>query len=559
MTSTSTTSSKKRARDLVFENEPDDDEVCFPDTKRITLVTGFLDLPDDVIGIILGSLNLETVLKCRLVCKQLCQSVLNESTFAVQCKVPLKLRNSQRMLPRFPRFKKAVSLFKVVGVDSRHLDRVCVLLAEIPKLSVRFEQIKVECLDLSKLANLRCLSMLKLKTLSTVKWSSTLSLPSSGPGPACEAHDELPFFRAMKYKQCPLFSLSSPLALSHLKILHLSDTLLSSLTDNLLPPSLEGLIIDNCTSLTTVDLRCLPCLTMLVVVSCPVLQSVQLPSANTLSTVEISSCGNLVSIDMSMCSNLQFAQIHHCASLRSLLFPQSSHMQRLVLCCLDLFSLDLRGLVNLTSLRLQECHNLPVVDLYNVSKLVSCHITFCSGMRTLDFSANRQLEQLVVTHCPVTTLSVKKLDKLRNLSVEHLPDLATLDVGDLSSLYGARFVHCHRLSSLLFSTHAHLLNLHIHACALQTIDLTRLTALLTLAVCDCPILTLLNIHSISTLRTIVIKHCNALRSLDLSNLIVLQNVEFNCVNLLGSVTTRNANLRAIAIVKNCPVLRLRHE
>ncbi len=341
---------------------------------------------------------------------------------------------------------------------------------------------------------------------------------------------------------------------SSLTTLMLKGTAITSLDLNSQNPSLQSLNVDNCTSLTYLDLtRSTESTTFnsLAVTGCTALKTLNLYNCKGITTLDTTTLIALEEL------NLTYSGVTTVnGSASTVDFSQNLNIKRIYLNGVNSFAgFDVSDNMLLEEFALSDNSNVMTLDFSSNAKLKNLNLSDASSLNTLDISACTALESLNLLNTGLTSLSVTGSDALTQFWVYNNTSLASI------SLTGGANLTSVKLSAGMENTV--LTNLAITNCGITSLDVTYLTAITSLDVSGCSALTAItgldnlmllenfnatgsgieNIDAsmLTNLSTLAVDDMSELESLNISNTAVASLSLNGCSSLKHFYVNNNAD------------------
>ncbi|XP_034702971.1 putative disease resistance protein RGA4 isoform X3 [Vitis riparia] len=216
-------------------------------------------------------------------------------------------------------------------------------------------------------------------------------------------------------------------------------------------PSLSKLQIYGCDQLTTFQLLSSPRLFKLVIENCSSLESLQLPSCPSLSESEINACDQLTTFQLLSSPILSKLPICNCSSLESLQLPSCPSLSELqIIRCHQLTTFQLLSSPHLSELYISDCGRLTTFELIASPRLSRLGIWDCSCLESLQLPSLPCLEelklgrvreeilwQIILVSSPLKSLHIWGINDLVSLPddrLQHLTSLKSLQIEDCGGL-----------------------------------------------------------------------------------------------------------------------------
>ena len=339
-----------------------------------------------------------------------------------------------------------------------------------------------------------------------------------------------------------------------LTTLMLKGTAITSLDLNSQNPSLQSLSVENCTSLTYLDLmRSSESTTF---------NSLAVTGCTALKTLNLYNCKGITTLDTTILTALEELNLTYSgvatvnSSTSTMDFSQNLNLKRVYLNGVNSFTeFDVSSNTLLEEFALSDNSNVTTLDFSSNTKLKNLNLSDVSALDTLDISACTSLESVSLLNTGLTTLSVTGSDALTQFWVYNNMSLVSL------TLTGGANLTSVKLSS--GSENPTLKTLSITNCGITSLDVTYLTKLTTLDVSNCSALanitgldnlTLLesfnatgsgiesiDASTLTNLSTLAVDDMSALESLNISNTAVASLSLDGCSSLKHFYVNNNAN------------------
>ncbi|MBE6751564.1 MAG: hypothetical protein E7556_03445 [Ruminococcaceae bacterium] len=301
---------------------------------------------------------------------------------------------------------------------------------------------------------------------------------------------------------------------SSVTTLMLKGTAITSLDLNSSNPVLQSLNVENCTSLTNLDLmRSTESTTLnsLSVIGCTALKTLNLYNCKGITTLDTTTLTALEELNLTYSGVTEFN-----SGTDTMDFAENVNLKNVYLNGITSFtSFDVSANTLLEEFALTENTNVTSLDFSNSANLKVLNLSDVSSLNALDISSCTSIESLNLLNTGLTTLSVTGSDALTQFWVYNNTRLTNL------SLTGATSLTSVKLSA--GSNNATLTSLTLSNNGITSLDVTYLTQLSTLDVSDCSALE--TITGMSTAITnLNVTGCTALTSLDLTGCTALSTI-----------------------------------
>lgn len=212
--------------------------------------------------------------------------------------------------------------------------------------------------------------------------------------------------------------------------------------------------LTGCTALEKLEITSSPKLVILNITNCSALKRINIENtpinilnistSPLLDTLKLGFCNNLAGLDFSGLNNLKYLSLNNCSEIPTLDLRASTNLNNVnIVQCTKLSSINAQGLNNLKNLSITYCNNIKDLDLSDVSSLPSFTLSAITNPTTLNMTGMSGLKKLSVNDCnfPYASLGslVNGLTSLDSLVVKNFfPTTDVLAISDhptIKSIY----------------------------------------------------------------------------------------------------------------------------
>lgn len=249
---------------------------------------------------------------------------------------------------------------------------------------------------------------------------------------------------------------------------------------------------------------------------------------------------SLPHLDLSNLGQLKHVVCHNMSHLSTLNLQGCHHLRILEAGRLKLLtSLDLSGLSKLEALECYDSENLRDLNLSQCHQLKQLGVA-ATALPTLDLTPHPQLEYLDCSETPISTLTAENLPHL-NIFLAKSSNLHSLNLSNLPKLEIADCEGSHRLANFFLNNSQAVQVLNLADTSLSHVVLGNMPELLSVNCDDMQSLRKLSLYNCPKLQEVMASYSQELQTLDLSNRLPM----------LESICCREARNLAALSIGNC--------
>lgn len=325
---------------------------------------------------------------------------------------------------------------------------------------------------------------------------------------------------------------------SAITTLMLKGTAITSLDLNSTNSELQSLSVENCTSLTNLDLmRSTESTTFnsLTVTGCTSLKTLNLYNCKGITTLDTTTLTALETLNLTYSGVSTFN-----SATDTMSFTQNVNLKNLYLNGVNSFAgFDISANTLLEAFGLTENTSVTSLDFSNNTKLKTLNLSDVSSLNTLNVSSCTVLESVNVLNTGLTALSVTGSDLLTQFWVYDNTNLTSL------SLTGATSLTSVKLSAGMENTA--LTSLAITNCGIDSLDVTYLKSLTSLDVSNCTGLSgITGIENLTNLQTLFIDG-SGIKNIDISASVQLTTLGTTNCTSLNTINISNTKVSNFSI------------
>ncbi len=320
------------------------------------------------------------------------------------------------------------------------------------------------------------------------------------------------------------------------------------------------------TTIKEVVFSCNRALTKIDISNAPKLKNVSIYDDSVLEEIDLRNCTSLVDYNCGNISSLLRHYLTGCTALEKLEITSSPKLVILnITNCSALKKINVNNtLINilnistsplLDTLKLGFCNNLAALDFSGLNNLKYLSLNNCSEIPTLDLRASTNLNNVNIVQCTkLSSLNAQGLNNLRNLSITFCSNIKDLDLSDVSSLPSLTLSKIINPTTLNMTGMTGLKKLSVNDCNFPYASLGSLvhglTSLDSLAVKNfSPATDVLTISDHSTIKSIHIES-STISKLQTTNLPSLSSVSMVSNNSLTTFENTNSPLKSLNLLRN---------